>query len=344
MASPTKKEEKTGGSLRSLVSQKKTRFQKDGFDLDLTYIDDRIIAMGFPSSGTEGVYRNPMDKVQQFFCKYHPRHYKIYNLCSERKYESREFDSIGGKCAHFPFDDHNPPPLSLIPKICDDIEAYLKADQQNVVGIHCKAGKGRTGCIVACLLLHLKQVKDAKEALEFFGNKRTSDGKGVTIPSQIRYSGYYDQWLKLSEGKRVAEPKPVYTITGFLLQGKAPAFDVGGGCDPYFIVQTLSDANKLTLVYDQNKDKFAKIVNWKDQKEVKYDVKIAVSGNVKITLRDSDKLSKDDDMAAFFVHTGFLRGSSETFGKVDLDKACKNKEWPSDFSLTMYYEAGDKTK
>lgn len=40
-------------AIRHVVSKKKKRFEEDGFDLDLSYITERIIAMGFPSQGME---------------------------------------------------------------------------------------------------------------------------------------------------------------------------------------------------------------------------------------------------------------------------------------------------
>jgi hypothetical protein len=68
------------GIVRGLVSKKKKRFTEDGFDLDLTYITPRIIAMGFPSSGVEGIYRNPLPEVQRFFNKRHSNHHKVKNI------------------------------------------------------------------------------------------------------------------------------------------------------------------------------------------------------------------------------------------------------------------------
>ena len=47
--------------LRKLVSGKRRRFQDTQWDLDITYITNRVIAMSFPaSSKVESTYRNPI--------------------------------------------------------------------------------------------------------------------------------------------------------------------------------------------------------------------------------------------------------------------------------------------
>ena len=53
-------------SCRSAVSLKKRRYVGDGFNLDLAYITDRIIAFGFPASGKEYFYRNPWRQTKKF--------------------------------------------------------------------------------------------------------------------------------------------------------------------------------------------------------------------------------------------------------------------------------------
>ena len=192
--------------MRSLVSQEKRRFQEEGFDLDLTYITRRIIAMGFPSSGRESYFRNPVDEVERFFRHRHgDGHFRIYNLCSERVYDLET--RFNGQFRRYPFDDHNAPcPFSLIADCCNDASSFLMQHKDNVIAIHCKAGKGRTGLLVSCLLRVMEgnKLRSADEALKFFGEVRTADGKGVTIPSQARYVRYWDYVL----GKLNGVPPP----------------------------------------------------------------------------------------------------------------------------------------
>lgn len=104
--------------LRGFVSLKKYRFQKDGFDLDLSYINPQIIAMGFPTEGVEAVYRNPMAESQRFFETYHSNQYRIYNLCAEpnRQYDGAKFNN---QVAVFPFSDHNACALTLFRPFCE---------------------------------------------------------------------------------------------------------------------------------------------------------------------------------------------------------------------------------
>ncbi len=49
--------------LRKIVSGKRNRFKDDHYNLDVTYITPRILAMSFPASGLETMYRNNMSDV-----------------------------------------------------------------------------------------------------------------------------------------------------------------------------------------------------------------------------------------------------------------------------------------
>ncbi len=42
---------------------KKKRYIDEHYDLDLTYITSRIIAMGYPAEGFESFYRNNLKEV-----------------------------------------------------------------------------------------------------------------------------------------------------------------------------------------------------------------------------------------------------------------------------------------
>lgn len=77
-----------------------------------------------------------------------------------------------------------------------DAFLYEAKDPNNVIAIHCKAGKGRTGMITCCYLLFIGCCKTFEEAILYFGKRRTVNGEGLTIASQIRYLRYFELSLK----------------------------------------------------------------------------------------------------------------------------------------------------
>ncbi|MEE6472347.1 hypothetical protein FKM82_009583 [Ascaphus truei] len=179
---------------RRMVSENKRRYQKDGFDLDLTYITDRIIAMSFPSSGKQSFYRNPIEDVARFLDSKHKDHYKIYNLCSEKGYDPKYFHY---RVERVFIDDHNVPALADMLSFTASVRAWMAEDPKNVIAIHCKGGKGRTGTIICTWLVDSDQFESAKESLDYFGERRTDTSvstkfQGVETPSQSRYVGYYE--------------------------------------------------------------------------------------------------------------------------------------------------------
>lgn len=192
---PTRRGFSIPSFVRNLVSKKKKRYQQDGYDLDLAYITEKIIAMGYPAGGYETFYRNPYNEVHKFLeTKYH-HHYRVYNLCKEvdRQYDVSLFDNNVG-C--YPFSDHYAPTLELLLHFCEDIDDWLCKDLKNIAVVHCKAGKGRTGVMICAYLLYSNLYTDAEKCMEYYGEQRTLNKKGITLPSQRRYIHYFADIIK----------------------------------------------------------------------------------------------------------------------------------------------------
>eukprot|EP00053_Salpingoeca_punica_P019783 m.202594 g.202594 ORF g.202594 m.202594 type:complete len:380 (-) comp17722_c2_seq1:95-1234(-) len=316
--------------LKKLVSKKKRRFQEDGFDLDMTFITKNIVAMGFPAEKMEGVYRNNMKDVKRFFDQRHRDHYKIYNLCSERFYDP---DKFYGRVARYPFDDHNAPPFVLMKPFCEDVAAYLAEDEKNVCVIHCKAGKGRTGVMICAYLLHCKMWEDTKDALDYYGHARTSNGKGVTIPSQVRYVHYYGRLLreKLEYKSRPLILKSVRLIG-------IPNFS-NGTCVPQF---TVRKGPEKVVIY---KSQFYEGIQ-KEQKEALLPLAqpCMVCEDIKVEFIHRKSTGKEK-MFHLWFNTFFI--DEEEGGlrfralKPEIDKANKDKKhkiFPKNFAVEFLFE------
>ncbi|XP_018320385.1 phosphatidylinositol 3,4,5-trisphosphate 3-phosphatase and dual-specificity protein phosphatase PTEN isoform X3 [Agrilus planipennis] len=287
--------------IKGLVSKRRNRYKKDGFNLDLTYITDNVIAMGYPASNIEGVYRNHIDDVVKFLESKHRDHYFIYNLCSERSYDCSKFHN---RVRTFPFDDHNPPKIELIRPFCDDVHTWLTKDPRNVAAVHCKAGKGRTGTMICCYLLHSGQFVTAEEALNFYGQTRTQDRKGVTIPSQLRYVNYYASFLR--DG---LDYVPVSLYIREIIFEPTPCFPGGQGYLCFSISQqTIANAGEHSQkcvklfksgVYEVRKGSSSFVI--------RLDQCMPITGDVKLEFYNKPKLGRKEKIFQFWFNTFFVR-------------------------------------
>ncbi|EOA87762.1 uncharacterized protein SETTUDRAFT_47210 [Exserohilum turcica Et28A] len=187
--------------LRQLVAGPRARHPEAG--LDLCYVTDNIIATSGPS-GTypQRAYRNPLDSLVKFLDSKHGDDWAIWEFRAEGTgYPDSE---VYNRVYHYPFPDHHPPPFALIPNIMASMRNWLHAKKGRVVVVHCKAGKGRSGT-ASCSYLISEEGWPVQKALDRFTERRMRPnmGKGVSIPSQLRWIDYVDRWTK--HGKMYVE-------------------------------------------------------------------------------------------------------------------------------------------
>lgn len=97
-------------------------------------------SMGYPAVGVSALYRNRRRDVLKFINARHGEKWWIWNLCPlyENAYSP---ESMHGRVSRYPFPDHHPPPLPLLPLAVREMTAWLEGDRERVAIIHCKAGK-----------------------------------------------------------------------------------------------------------------------------------------------------------------------------------------------------------
>lgn len=246
--------------------------------------------MGYPAEKLEGVYRNHIDDVVKFLDSKHKDHYKIYNLCSERSYDRSKFHE---RVATYPFDDHNPPKMELIQPFCADVHEWLSHDTKNVAAVHCKAGKGRTGTMVCCYMLHSKRFPTADDALNHYGQTRTHDKKGVTIPSQRRYVNYYATLVQ----EKLKYSKVTIFIKEIMID-PLPNFNGGQGLLQFNIWQN------TTKIYSSPLYEVKKEVHIL---KISLDQCIPLNGDIKLEFFNKPKMMRKEKLFHFWFNTFFVR-------------------------------------
>eukprot|EP00011_Vannellida_sp_DIVA3-517-6-12_P008018 CAMPEP_0114615288 /NCGR_PEP_ID=MMETSP0168-20121206/6089_1 /TAXON_ID=95228 ORGANISM="Vannella sp., Strain DIVA3 517/6/12" /NCGR_SAMPLE_ID=MMETSP0168 /ASSEMBLY_ACC=CAM_ASM_000044 /LENGTH=426 /DNA_ID=CAMNT_0001826357 /DNA_START=74 /DNA_END=1354 /DNA_ORIENTATION=+ len=328
--------------IRNVVSKDSKRFVDGDYDLNLTYITPRIIAMGFPASGVEGMYRNSIVEVSQFLNERHGDHYMCWNL-SGRDYDYSLFHN---QILDFGFPDHHNPPLQLLFKIIHSMHSWLSADESNVAVVHCLAGKGRTGTVIACYLSYIGEIADPVKALKFYGEKRSHIAKGVSYPSQRRYVRYFDDVVS----RRVpCQPSPLVLET-VVVKGM-PVMSATAGNNPSLqVCQSVCGQNEgdnLLHVAEQVLYSSA----WLDvgrqyketETELQFTVNVVVEGDIILRLfHVTWMLGREVMLLRTSFHTSFIPASRElVLKKKELDLADKDKRFGDDFSVTLKFKEDD---
>lgn len=330
-------------ALRSYVGKEKSRYQKNGFDLDLSYITESCIAMSLPATGLEAKYRNPMGEVVRFFRTVHQdeleARFLIFNLCVERQYSPQLF---GGQVETFPTEDHNPCLLEQICSCVERAEGFQLQHPLNVIAVHCKGGKGRTGLMVCCWLLYSgfcgpeweQGVDPITDALEWFALRRTGKKakhrQGVGQPSQRRYINYFYKTMTMG-GYRT----PTLALRKIVMHS-CPKMDSDGGCDPWFIIE-----QKWKEVFDYSK--VHKVENMrKGQQSIELSCEgVELRGDVRISFYDHDEFPpRDEKMFFFWFHTGFIENNYLRLLKPEIDGAAHDRScavYHNDFAVELFF-------
>eukprot|EP00096_Caligus_rogercresseyi_P015144 TRINITY_DN7586_c0_g1_i1.p1 TRINITY_DN7586_c0_g1~~TRINITY_DN7586_c0_g1_i1.p1 ORF type:complete len:597 (+),score=64.70 TRINITY_DN7586_c0_g1_i1:285-2075(+) len=329
-------------ATRQFISQNKRRYQQDGYDLDLTYVTARVIATSFPSSGIWAWYRNPIEKVSGFLDKKHNGKYKLYNLCSEKTYDVSFFHN---RVERFMIDDHNVPSLSEMQRFAENVREWLDSDPDNVIVVHCKGGKGRTGTMICVWLVESGVFTSADQSLDYFGSRRTDTNvskkfQGVETPSQSRYVRYFEI-MKTNIGGHLPEPRPLllkeFTITGMSFVG------AGDGSDFWFTV----DMGRGNRVFSANLSFNRNCVSDYDSANDVLKIQILNSpildGDIRVLFQTSSKMvpkGYEDCPFYFWFNTSFINLEKGLFlTREELDNPHKSKTW-STFRENFSLQAG----
>uniref|UniRef100_H2TY40 Tensin 2b n=2 Tax=Takifugu rubripes TaxID=31033 RepID=H2TY40_TAKRU len=298
------------------------------YDFDLTYITERIISVFFLPDLEEQRYCRNLQEVASMLKSKHQDKFLLLNLSEKR----HDITRVNPKVQDYGWPDLHAPPLDRICAVCKAMETWLMSDPHNVVVLHCRGNKGKTGVIVAAYMHYSKISAGADQALTTLAMRKFCEDKVSSSlqPSQNRYIYYFGGLLS---GNIKMNSSPLFLHQ--ILIPSLPNFQAGGGFFPFLKIY-----QSLQLVYTSG------IYSRARKLCVTMEPALLLKGDilVKCYHRRSQSAEREVVFRVQF-HTCTVHGAQLWFGKTELDVACTDDRFPPDATVEFSFSSGpEKTK
>uniref|UniRef100_A0A8C4NYL7 Tensin 1b n=1 Tax=Dicentrarchus labrax TaxID=13489 RepID=A0A8C4NYL7_DICLA len=300
---------------------------EESYELDLIYITERIISVSFPSNVEEQSYAANLREVASMLRSKHGHNYLLFNL-SEKRYD---ISQLNPKVLDFGWPDHHAPALDKICSICKAMDTWLSADSHNVVVIHNKGNRGRTGVVVAAYMHYSNISASADQALDRFAMKRFYEDKVLPVgqPSQKRYVEYFSGLLS---GHIKINNKPLF-LHHVIMHG-IPNFESKGGCRPFLKIYQAMQPVYTSGIYNVQGDSQTSIC-------ITIEPGLLLKGDILLKCYHKRYRSPCRDVI-FRVqfHTCAVHDLGIVFGKDELDETFKDDRFPEYGKVEFIFSFG----
>nr|XP_021334712.1 tensin-1 isoform X11 [Danio rerio] len=333
---PLKHIETTGStkSSKSMESRRRPsrslsliQAMEENYEVDLVYITERIISVTFPSNAEEPSYSANIKEVANMLRSKHGDNYLLFNLSEKRL----DISKLNPKVLDFGWPDHHAPALDKICSICKAMDTWMNAGSHNVVVIHNKGNRGRTGVVVAAYMHYSNISASADQALDRFAMKRFYEDKVLPVgqPSQRRYVQYFSGLLS---GHIKINNKPLF-LHHVIMHG-IPNFESKGGCRPFLKIYQAMQPVYTSGIYNVQGDSQTSIC-------ITIEPGLLLKGD--ILLKCYHKRFRSPCRDVIFrvqFHTCAVHDLGIVFGKDELDETFKDDRFPEYGKVEFVFSFG----
>uniref|UniRef100_A0A7N4P556 Tensin 2 n=1 Tax=Sarcophilus harrisii TaxID=9305 RepID=A0A7N4P556_SARHA len=289
------------------------------WDLDLTYVTERILAAAFPGRFDEQRHRSHLRELAHVLQSKHRDNYLVRDT------------AVPGRVQDFGWPDLHAPPLDKLCSICKAMENWLSSSPQHVVVLYCKGNKAKLGVIVAAYMHYSKISASEDQALATLTMRKFCEDKVASEfqPSQRRYISYFSGLLS---GSIRMNSSPLFLH--HVLMPVLPAFEPGTGYQPFLKIY-----QSMQLVYTSG---VYHISNPGPQQLcISLEPALLLKGDVLVTCYH--KGGRESERTLVFrvqFHTCTIHGSHLTFSKDQLDEAWTDERFPFQASVEFVFSSG----